>query len=371
MFFERLSKMLSDVFHPRPKYITVTPVTSAPVQALPPSRLPRHVAIIMDGNGRWAQSRGMARSAGHAAGTEALRDIIRASDDWGIEALSLYAFSTENWARSKEEINALMALLLKYFASEIDELDEKNVRITILGDIDGLPAPQREAVVNARERTKANTGLKLNIALNYGGRAELTRAARRLAEKVKAGTLEPEAITEEALNAELYTVDSPDVDLLIRTSGEMRTSNFLPWQTVYAEMVFDNTLWPDFDRNRYMKCLQIYAERERRFGGVGPAVNPAPKADTRSENSAEETPDAKDASESNPAPAQEGQSAARQECDAPDNEAALSPAAADSERPGAIDGPAGPEVDGAKDEAAPSAAPEESASEPETEDKTP
>ena len=272
MFFEKLSKLLSSALHRTPQYITVSvaeaQTVSQPAAALPPSRLPRHVAIIMDGNGRWANARGLPRSAGHAAGTEALRDIIRASDDWGIEALSLYAFSTENWARSKEEVSALMALLLKYFSSEIDELDEKNVRITILGDVDGLPEAQREAVVSAMERTRDNTGLKLNIALNYGGRAELTRAARLLAEQVKEGALDPEDIDEDVFAQQLYTAGSPDVDLLIRTSGEQRLSNFLPWQTTYAEFVFDTVNWPDFDRARYMKCLQVYADRDRRFGGV-------------------------------------------------------------------------------------------------------
>ena len=273
VFLDKLSKLLSDAFRPAPKYITVSlaQATAGPVPALPPSKLPRHVAIIMDGNGRWATNRGLPRSAGHAAGTEALRDIIRASDDWGIEALSLYAFSTENWARSKEEVNALMGLLLKYFNSEIDELDEKNVRITILGDVNGLPDPQREAVCKAMDRTRDNTGLKLNIALNYGGRAELTRAARLLAEDVQCGALKPEDIDEDAFASKLYTVDSPDVDLLIRTSGEMRTSNFLPWQLTYAEMVFDEVNWPDFDRSRYLKCLRIYADRDRRFGGVKPS----------------------------------------------------------------------------------------------------
>ena len=269
MFFDALSKLLGDILNPQPRYITVTPVTdAASAQALPPSVLPRHVAIIMDGNGRWATSRGLPRSAGHAAGTEALRDIIRASDDWGIEALSLYAFSTENWSRSKEEVSALMGLLLKYFSSEIDELDEKNVRITILGDVDGMPEPQRQALIDAMARTGDNTGLRLNIALNYGGRAELTRAARLLAEAVQAGELAPEDIDEDAFAARLYTADLPDVDLLIRTSGEMRTSNFLPWQLAYAEMVFDDCYWPDFDRARYMKCLGVYAGRDRRFGGV-------------------------------------------------------------------------------------------------------
>ena len=241
---------------------------SAPGRSELPAKMPRHVAIIMDGNGRWAKARGLGRSAGHAAGTEALREIIRASDDWGIEALSIYAFSTENWARSKEEVGALMSLLLKYFSSEIDELCEKNVRITILGDVDGLPGPQREAVIKAMDRTRNNTGLKLNIALNYGGRAELVRAAKLLAQKAKDGELDPEDIDEGLFAGQLYTAGSPDVDLLIRTSGEQRLSNFLPWQTTYAEFVFDDTYWPDFDRAHYLQCLKVYADRDRRFGGV-------------------------------------------------------------------------------------------------------
>lgn len=270
MFIQKLTRLMNDIFRTQPRYITapVTVENASPAQALPPSKLPRHVAIIMDGNGRWAINRGLPRSAGHAAGTEALRDIIRASDDWGIEALSLYAFSTENWARSKEEVNALMALLLRYFNSEIDELDEKNVRILILGDVAGLPDSQRDAVIRAMERTKDNTGLKLNIALNYGGRAELVRAAQRLCEQVRDGNLTREAITERRFEGELYTAGLPDVDLLIRTSGEMRISNFLPWQTAYAELIFDTINWPDFDRARYLKCLRTYAARDRRFGGV-------------------------------------------------------------------------------------------------------
>ena len=267
MFAEKLGRLFNGLFSAKTQYITVpVSASAAPAQALPPDRLPRHVAIIMDGNGRWASARGLPRSAGHAAGTEALRDIIRASDDWGIECLTIYAFSTENWARSKDEVGALMSLLLRYFASEIDELDEKNVRILILGDVAGLPAPQRDAVERAMARTKDNTGLKLNIALNYGGRAELVRAARRLAERVQSGEVQPGAIDEAAFARELYTAGQPDVDLLIRTSGELRLSNFLPWQTAYAEMVFDKTYWPDFDRAAYLRALREYAGRSRRFG---------------------------------------------------------------------------------------------------------
>ncbi len=271
MFAEKLSALIKNIFRVSPKYITVAAPVAGTIgqqKQLPQIQMPRHVAIIMDGNGRWAKSRGLGRSAGHAAGTEALRDIIRASDDWGIKYLSLYAFSTENWARSKDEVNALMSLLLKYFSSEIDELDEKNVRILILGDVDGLPEAQRNAVNSAMERTKDNTGLQLNIALNYGGHAELARAMRRLGEKVASGEIKPDQIDEAAIEDELYTAGQPNVDLLIRTSGEKRLSNFLPWQLAYAEMIFDPVLWPDFDREQYMKDLREYALRDRRFGGV-------------------------------------------------------------------------------------------------------
>ena len=270
MFAEKLTRLFRNMRRTQPKYIcaTVAPGGLIADRQLPPEHVPAHVAIIMDGNGRWAQKRGLPRSSGHAAGTEALRDIIRASDDWGIKALSIYAFSTENWARSKQEVNALMGLLLKYFKSEIDELDEKNVCIRILGDVDGLPDAQREAVINAMERTKDNTGLKLNIALNYGGHAELTRAAKLIAQDVADGKLTVDQITDQTIEDHLYTAGIPNVDLLIRTSGEMRTSNFLPWQLAYAEMIFDPVYWPDFDRAHYLNDLRIYASRNRRFGGV-------------------------------------------------------------------------------------------------------
>ena len=229
--------------------------------------LPRHVAIIMDGNGRWAKAHRLNVAMGHRQGTETLREVIRHTDDLGIGALTIYAFSTENWRRSAEEVAALMQLILDFFASEIDELDEKGVRILILGEKDALPQKQRDVLIEAEERTAKNTGLKLNIALNYGGRAELTRAARILAEKVQAKELCFEDVTEEALEAELYTAGQPDVDLLIRTSGEMRLSNFLLWQCAYAEFVFPEVLWPDFTVKHYDEALQIFASRNRRFGG--------------------------------------------------------------------------------------------------------
>lgn len=237
-------------------------------QELDPSLMPRHVAIIMDGNGRWAKRRNLPRSAGHKVGTEALRAIIKESDALGIEALTIYAFSTENWLRPKEEVGALMGLLLQYFASEIDELHRKRVCIRILGDVEGLPEAQRRAVLNAMERTRANDGLKLNIALNYGGRAEILRAAKAMAERAQKEGIALENMTEADFERELYTAGLPDVDLLIRTSGEMRLSNFLPWQTSYAEMIFNDTLWPDYDEKEFRADILRYMKRDRRFGKV-------------------------------------------------------------------------------------------------------
>ena len=230
-------------------------------------RLPEHVAIIMDGNGRWARRHGLNVSRGHRQGTETLREIIRHTDNLGIRALSLYAFSTENWNRSAEEVAALMQLILDFFASEIDELDAKNVRILILGDKGGLPEKQRETLREAEQRTARNTGLRLNIAINYGGRAELVRAAREIAVMVRNGALSADGITEQTIADHLYTRGQPDVDLLIRTSGEKRLSNFLLYQNAYAEFVFPDTLWPDFTVHDYDLALAEYAKRDRRYGG--------------------------------------------------------------------------------------------------------
>ena len=230
-------------------------------------KLPRHVAIIMDGNGRWAKKHKLNVAMGHRQGTETLREIIRHTDDLGIEALSIYAFSTENWNRSKEEVAALMQLILDFFASEIDELDAKNVRILILGDKADLPPKQREVLIEAEERTAKNTGLRLNIALNYGGRAELVRAAQELAMLVQTGEISPTMINEKTLADHLYTRGQPDVDLMIRTSGEMRLSNFLLYQCAYAEFLFPTVLWPDFSVQDYDEALIAFGGRERRFGG--------------------------------------------------------------------------------------------------------
>lgn len=232
-----------------------------------PARLPRHVAIVMDGNGRWAKQRGLPRAMGHRKGVEAMRAIVRESSDLGVEALTLYAFSTENWKRTKDEVGVLMRLMLEFYASEIDELHKNGVRIRILGDMEALPGPQKEVAHKAVRLTEGNDGLRLNVAFNYGGRDELVRAARRIAQAARDGALDPERIDEAYLAGSLDTAGLPDVDLVIRTSGEQRVSNFLPFQTVYAEFLFPQTLWPDFDVDAYHEALDAYARRDRRYGG--------------------------------------------------------------------------------------------------------
>ena len=229
-------------------------------------KLPRHVAIIMDGNGRWAKQHKLNVAMGHRQGVETLREVIRHTDDLKIEALTIYAFSTENWKRSKEEVAALMQLILDFFKSEIDELDEKNVRILILGDKAVFPDKQREVLIAAENRTGKNTGLTLNICLNYGGRAEVVRAAKSIVEDVQAGRLSLENVDEQTISDRLYTAGQPDVDLMIRTSGEMRLSNFLLYQCAYAEFLFPKVLWPDFSVQDYDEALLAYGGRERRFG---------------------------------------------------------------------------------------------------------
>ena len=223
--------------------------------------IPAHVAIIMDGNGRWAKQRGIPRALGHRAGVTRLKEIIRFSSDIGICALSLYAFSTENWARPKTEIESLFSLFVEFFNKEFDELNENNVCIRALGDTSKFPAEVDRLIRNANQRTKENTGLKLNIAMNYGSRDEIIRAARLASE-------DPGGVTPENFEKHLYTAGLPDVDLLIRTGGEERVSNFLLYQISYAEFVFPKTFWPDFTQERYIETLKIFSERSRRFGGL-------------------------------------------------------------------------------------------------------
>lgn len=241
------------------------PRTSAETSAAP---LPRHVAIIMDGNGRWAKARHLPRLAGHRKGVEAVRNITRAARNSGIEVLTLYAFSSENWRRPEEEVSDLMGLLRQYLKSDIDELVRENARLSVIGDYRRL-APDLVALIDdAMQRTSVNTGPRVVIALNYGAQAEIAAATRRLAERVRDGALDPATIDEAMIEGELETRDLPPLDLLIRTSGEQRLSNFLLWQAAYAELVFVDTLWPDFDAATLQQALDTYGRRQRRFGGL-------------------------------------------------------------------------------------------------------
>jgi len=229
--------------------------------------VPRHVAIIMDGNGRWAAKRGLPRVAGHRAGAEAVRKILKAAVKEGVEVLTLYAFSSENWRRSEEEVSDLKGLLGFYLERELDELSRQGVRLRLIGKPSAFGPQLMARLERAVERTAGNDRLTLVVALNYGGRSEIAGAARELAAKVSAGDLNVGDIDEDAIGATLMTSGLPELDLMIRTSGEKRLSNFLLWQAAYAELVFSETLWPDFDEAEFGKALGEYAARQRRFGG--------------------------------------------------------------------------------------------------------
>jgi undecaprenyl diphosphate synthase len=233
------------------------------------STVPRHVAIIMDGNGRWAERRGLPRVAGHRAGAEGVRKALQAAADAGVEVLTLYAFSSENWRRSGEEISDLTALMRFYLERELNGLMDEGVRLKLIGDYSAFGPDMAEKLERAVARTASNNRLTLVVALNYGSRSEIVAAARTLANKAVAGEIEPSAIDENALASELETHGLPELDLLIRTSGEVRLSNFLLWQAAYAELMFVDTLWPDFDEAAFAGALESYAARHRRFGGRG------------------------------------------------------------------------------------------------------
>lgn len=229
---------------------------------------PRHVAVIMDGNGRWAEKRSLPRVAGHRAGVEAVRQLVRLARERNIEVLTIYSFSTENWSRPETEVSELMRLLRFFIRSDLADLHRNNVKIRIIGEREGL-APEIVALLEEAETTTVgNTGLILAVAFNYGSRQEMTRAMRRLAQDVAAGNLDPAAISPELVGASLDTAGLPDPDLIIRTSGEQRISNFLLWQAAYAELVFLPCLWPDFDAAAFDEALGEFARRQRRFGGV-------------------------------------------------------------------------------------------------------
>ena len=234
--------------------------------------MPRHVAVIMDGNGRWAKKNGVSRLAGHNQGMLAMKEIIKRADVLGIKYLTVYAFSTENWKRSQEEVGGIFNLLVKFVGSELAELDENNVKVHILGEYrEKVPAAAVASIEKAIETTSDNDGLQFNIALNYGSRAEITRAASRLCRKVEEGILKADDITDEMLSREMYTGDEngniPDPDLIIRTSGEERLSNFLLWQAAYSEFAFTDTLWPDFTPEEFESIIEEFSTRGRRFGG--------------------------------------------------------------------------------------------------------
>jgi undecaprenyl diphosphate synthase len=231
-------------------------------------RIPRHVAIIMDGNGRWAALRNKPRTFGHEAGVRAVREVVRATGELGIKYLTLYTFSVENWKRPKLEVSALMALLTRTTLKELDELNKQDVKLITTGRIAGLPRERRKVIQAAVEKTRNNKGLVLNLALNYGGRTEILDAVKAIVEAGKGGMIDVADIDEELFSGFLYTADIPDPDLLIRTSGEQRISNFLLWQTSYTELYIINTLWPDFGRVELYRAILDYQRRERRFGTV-------------------------------------------------------------------------------------------------------
>ena len=236
------------------------------------NRIPASIAIIMDGNGRWAKKRFLPRVAGHNAGMLAMKEIIKTSSTLGVKHLTVYAFSTENWKRSDEEVSGIFKLLVKYVDSELEELNANNVRVRILGDYSVIPEEARNRIEKSLAATASNTGLQFNIALTYGSRAEIVRAVNRINEDIREGVLgEDTEITEELLSRYLYTGDEngniPDPDLIIRTSGEERLSNFLLWQSAYSEFVFTDVLWPDFTPEEFKKTIEVYQNRDRRFGG--------------------------------------------------------------------------------------------------------
>lgn len=233
-----------------------------------PARLPKHVAVIMDGNGRWAKQKGLPRIEGHRRGANALKEMLRYCKDLGIETLTAYAFSTENWGRPTGEVNFLMALFEKLLQKELREMEEEEVCINFIGDLTPLPPSLQQEMRHSTERTKNNKGVFFNVAINYGSRHEMVKACQAIAEKVQEGKLVTSKIDESTISQHLYTSASPDPDLLIRTSGEMRLSNFLLWQLAYTEIYVTDTLWPDFDNKQFDRAIESFQRRDRRFGKV-------------------------------------------------------------------------------------------------------
>ncbi len=238
------------------------------LQAIDRNKLPNHIAIIMDGNGRWAQRRGLPRSLGHRAGVESLRNVVKLCSELGVKVLTCYAFSTENWKRPEDEVSYLMDLLVEYLRKEVDELHSQQVRINAIGRLEELPSQAREALKAAFRKTANNTGLVLNLALNYGGRSEITDAVRHIAKDLNDKQLKITDINEKLIQQYLYTSGMPDPELLIRPSGDARISNFLLWQLAYTEFWLTPVMWPDFKRNHLLQAMLDFQRRERRFGGI-------------------------------------------------------------------------------------------------------
>ena len=238
-------------------------------ETLDTAAIPAHVAVIMDGNGRWAQRRGLSRSEGHRAGTRTAKAIVTRCRELGVRHLTLYTFSRENWSRPKDEVALIFDLLVEYMKGELASLLEQDIRLLVLGDVDGLPFVARQSLTHVMAKTAGCRAMTLNLALNYSGREEILRASRALARQCAEGTLAPEAISEEAFAAQLYTAGQPDPDLIIRTSGELRLSNYLLFQAAYAEFYFTETFWPDFDAAELERALGDYQRRQRRFGKTG------------------------------------------------------------------------------------------------------
>ncbi|GAB4213456.1 MAG: isoprenyl transferase [Synechococcales cyanobacterium] len=250
----------------------MTASLSSTLKTLPPDLqphlLPQHVAVIMDGNGRWARQRGLPRIMGHQRGVHTLKELLRCCKDWGIPALTTYAFSTENWGRPHEEVDFLMVLFERVLRAELREMRREGVRIRFVGDLAKLPISLQREIERAMTQTESNQAIHFTVATNYGGRQEILHACQQLAQQVQLGLLQPDEITEEHFQRQLYTHDLPDPDLLIRTSGEQRLSNYLLWQMAYTEQYFTPILWPDFDRECFRQALGSYQSRQRRFGKV-------------------------------------------------------------------------------------------------------
>jgi undecaprenyl diphosphate synthase len=232
------------------------------------NRLPNHVAVIMDGNGRWAKRQGLPRIKGHQRGVDALKDLLRCCQDWGIPALTVYAFSTENWGRPLEEVDFLITLFERVIRRELDDMIAENVQCHVVGNLERLPQSLQKEMERAMLLTQDNSGIQFTVATNYGGRQEIIQACRAIASQVQQGVLQPDQVDEALFASHLYTAKLSDPDLLIRTSGEMRISNFLLWQLAYAEFYITETLWPDFDRTEFHRALLAYQQRDRRFGKV-------------------------------------------------------------------------------------------------------